>query len=151
MSSTSKKTEQYSTFSIGDRLYGINVMKVQEVTKTMAMTGVPLAPKHVCGLINLRGQIATAVSLRELFGISGQKPQDEMNVVCRVDGLLFSFLVDDIGDVVELETSTQEPLPATVDVNLRRYLQGVYKLPNKILSIIDIEKISMAINHDAVG
>lgn len=144
-------TEQYTTFSIGDRLYGINVMKVQEVTKTMAMTSVPLAPKHVCGLINLRGQIATAISLRELFGIPGLAPQDEMNVVCRVEGLLFSFLVDDIGDVVELETSTQEPLPATVDPNLRRYLQGVYKLPNRILSIIDIEKISMAINQDAVA
>lgn len=148
MSSAVKPTEQYSTFTIGNRLYGIDVMKVQEVTKTMVMTGVPLAPKHVCGLINLRGQIATAVSLRELFGIDGQKPEDEMNVVCRVDGLLFSFLVDDIGDVVELETSTQEPLPATVDANLRRYLQGVYKLPNKILSIIDIEKISTAINQE---
>ncbi len=140
-------TEQYSTFTIGDRLYGINVMKVQEVTKTMPMTGVPLAPKHVCGLINLRGQIATAVSLRELFGIEGLAPEDEMNVVCRVEGLLFSFLVDDIGDVVELEPSKQEALPATVDANLRRYLQGVYKLPNKILSIIDIEKISNAINQ----
>ena len=144
-------TEQYSTFSIGDRLYGINVMKVQEVTKTMAMTGVPLAPKHVCGLINLRGQIATAVSLRELFGIKGEAPAEEMNVVCRVDGLLFSFLVDDIGDVVELEPSTQEALPSTVDAHLRRYLQGVYKLPNRVLSIIDIEKVSTAINQDAVA
>ena len=144
-------TEQYSTFTIGDRLYGINVMKVQEVTKALPMTSVPLAPKHVCGLINLRGQIATAVSLRDLFGIPGEAPAEEMNVVCRVDGLLFSFLVDDIGDVVELDMKSQEPLPATVDVNLRRYLQGVYKLPNRILSIIDIEKISTAINQDAVA
>lgn len=144
-------TEQFSTFTIGDRLYGINVMKVQEVTKTMGMTRVPLAPDYVCGLINLRGQIATAVSLRELFKIPGETPANEMNVVCRVDGLLFSFLVDDIGDVVELETSTMAPLPASVEPNLRRYLQGVYKLPNRILSIIDIEKISTAINQDAVA
>lgn len=144
-------TEQFSTFTIGDRLYGINVMKVQEVTKTMAMTQVPLAPRYVCGLINLRGQIATAVSLRELFNISGGTPPNEMNVVCRVDGLLFSFLVDDIGDVVELETSKLAALPATVDANLRRYLQGVYKHENKILSIIDIEKISTSINQDAVA
>lgn len=148
MSST---TEQYSTFSIGDRLYGINVMKVQEVTKTMSMTRVPLAPAYVYGLINLRGQIATAVSLRELFKIKGPAPASEMNVVCRVDGLLFSFLVDDIGDVVELETSKVATLPATVDQHLRGYLQGVYKLPNQILSIIDIEKISTAINQDAVA
>lgn len=138
--------EQYSTFSIGQRVYGISVMKVQEVTKELPMTDVPLAPPYVCGLINLRGQIATAISLRKLFGIPGPPPPEEMNVVCRVDGMLFSFLVDFIGDVVEVETATREPLPATVDSNIREYMQGVYKLTENILSVVDIEKISAAIN-----
>lgn len=138
--------EQYSTFSIGQQVYGISVMKVQEVTKELPMTEVPLAPSYVCGLINLRGQIATAISLRKLFGIQGEPPAEEMNVVCRVDGMLFSFLVDHIGDVVEVENSTREPLPATVDANVRSYMQGVYKLPDTILSVVDIEKISAAIN-----
>lgn len=138
--------EQFSTFSIGDRTYGISVMKVQEVTKNLPMTPVPLSPQYVCGLINLRGQIATAVSLRKLFGIPGEGPEDEMNVVCRVDGHLFSFLVDRIGDVVEVETASKEPLPATVGSELRNFMTGVYKLPDDLLSIIDIEKISLAIN-----
>jgi len=138
--------EQFSTFTIGHRTYGISVMKVQEVTKSLPVTEVPLAPQYVYGLINLRGQIATAVSLRKLFGISGEPPTEEMNVVCRVDGLLFSFLVDQIGDVVEVDAESCEPLPATVDGEIRNYLTGVYKLSNEILSVVDIEKVSAAIN-----
>lgn len=147
--------EQFSTFMIGDRIYGINVMKVQEVTKGLPVTEVPLAPPYVNGLINLRGQIATAISLRKLFGINGEHPAEEMNVVCRVDGLLFSFLVDQIGDVVEVETATREALPATIAGDIRKFLTGVYKLPGVILTVIDIEKISGAINesggHERAG
>lgn len=141
-----EQNHQFSTFMIGGRIYGISVMKVQEVTKGLPVTEVPLAPDYVCGLINLRGQIATAISLRKLFGIQGEPPEEEMNVVCRVDGHLFSFLVDQIGDVVEVESSTREPIPATVDGEIRQFMMGVYKLTNGILSVVDIEKISSTIN-----
>ena len=63
-------TNQFSTFLVDDRLYGVNIRVVQEITKSMSVTEVPLAPEHIKGLINLRGQIATAVGLRELFEIS---------------------------------------------------------------------------------
>lgn len=138
--------EQFTTFSIENRLYGIDVMKVQEVTRALPKTDVPLAPNYVCGLINLRGQIATAISLRRLFGIAAENPKEEMNVVCRIDGLLFSFLVDWIGDVTEVARSEWEPVPATVDADVRRYIDGIFRLPGNLLSIVNIDKISAAIN-----
>lgn len=141
--------EQYTTFSINERLYGIDVMKVQEVTRALPMTPVPMAPTYVCGLINLRGQIATAVSLRRLFGIVGEPPKEEMNVVCRIDGLLFSFLVDWIGDVTEVDPQARESAPATVDSEVRRFIDGICRVQGNLLSIVNIDRISEAINASA--
>jgi purine-binding chemotaxis protein CheW len=138
--------EQFTTFSVAGRMYGIDVMKVQEVTRSMPVTGVPLAPDYVCGLINLRGQIATAISLRKLFRIPGDRPPDEMNVVCRIDGLLFSFLVDWIGDVTEVEADQREPAPATIDPGVRQFIDGICRLPNELLSVLNIDRVSEVIH-----
>lgn len=136
---------QYSTFYIGERLYGIDVMQVQEVTKAMNMTRIPLAPDYVHGLINLRGQIATAVALRNLFELREPPPDIQMNVVCRTDGLLLSFLVDRIGDVVEVPQNIFEPPPDTVPLSVKRFMQGVYKTPGQLLSIIEVGEITKAL------
>lgn len=137
--------QQFSTFYISDRLYGIDVMKVQEVTQALPMTRVPLAPGYVHGLINLRGQISTAIRLRDLFAISDQAAESQMNVVCRVNDLLVSFLVDRIGDVMELDQKDFEPAPETIPDNIRGFIQGVYKVPGTLLSIIDVESVTDAI------
>ena len=136
---------QLSTFYVADRLYGMEVMKVQEITKPLPMTKVPLAPNHVHGLINLRGQIATAIGLRELFGIDVGETSEKMNVICRVDGLLLALLVDKIGEVIEVGDDEYESPPNTIPGNIRRFMDGVYKVPGSLLSVIDIEKISNVI------
>ena len=61
--------EQFSTFSVSGRLYGIDVKKVQEIVRPLPMTTIPLAQDYVVGLINLRGQVATAISIHKLFGL----------------------------------------------------------------------------------
>lgn len=137
---------QYTTFYIGERLYGIDVLKVQEVTRAMPMSPVPLAPKYVHGLINLRGQIATAIGLRELFNLEQASVDDQMNIVCSIGGVLFSLIVDKIGDVIEVPKKDFESTPQTVSGEVRKYMTGVYKLPDQLLSIIDIETIIKTIN-----
>ena len=133
---------QFSTFYISGRLYGLDVSVVQEVTKSLPMTRVPLAPTFVSGLINLRGQIATAVGLRVLFGLGTSELDKEfMHVVCNKEGLLLSFLVDQIGDVIEVEQSLFEPTPETVSADVARFMVGVYKMQDSLLSILDINKI----------
>jgi len=122
-------------------MYGIDVMKVQEVTKALPMTAIPLAPQFVHGLINLRGQISTAIGLRELFEISDAPPAEPMNVVCRLNEVLVSFLVDRIGDVIELESTDFESAPETIPEKVRRFVEGVYKIPGALISVLDVGKV----------
>jgi len=134
--------QQLTTFYIGKDLFGIEVMKIQEVTGTPLVIPVPLAPKFVRGLINLRGQIATALGLRELFGKTRDEKIDQMSVVCKIDGNLVSLIVDSIGDVLEVDGSKFEKTPDTVPAEVRRYLKGIYKMENDLLSVIDLEVLA---------
>ena len=133
---------QLTTFYIGEDLFGIEVMKVQEVTGTPLVVPVPLAPNFVRGLINLRGQIATALGMRELFGRNTQTQEEQMSVVCKIDGNLVSLIVDSIGDVVEVENAHFEDPPDTIPNDVRRFIKGIYKMNGVLLSVIDLETLS---------
>lgn len=140
-------TKQFSTFLVADKMYGIEVMSVQEITRMMNVTKVPLAPNFVYGLINLRGQIATAVGLRELFELTDKNSINEyMNVVCKSEGILLSLIVDQIGDVIEVNDSDFSPTPEIVHPGVGRFMHGVYKIPGTLLSIIEVKKIVDIIN-----
>ncbi len=139
-------TRQYSTFYLSDRLYGIDVTQVQEVTRPMPLTLIRLAPAFIKGLINLRGQIATAIGLRELFGLPADHQDEKMTVVCRVDGNLLSLLVDRIGDVVEVSQSEYEPSPDTLEQPIKKFMDGVYKTQGSILSVISVDSIQRELN-----
>lgn len=134
--------KKFSTFMINDSLYGIDVMSVQEVTKAANMTRVPLAQNFVRGLINLRGQIATAISLKDLFKIEKGESKESMNVVCNINGLLLSFLVDQIEDVIEIEEESFEPPLDTIPDSVKKFMTGVYKIPGRLLIVVDVNKIS---------
>src|SRR5579862_8853926 len=115
---TGKK--QFSTFLIDRLLFGVEVEKVQEVIRYQVMTRVPLAPPAVKGLINLRGQIVTAVDLRHRLGLPARATADlPMNVVIRHDGGAVSLLVDEIGDVLEVEEENFESPPDTLSHEAR--------------------------------
>jgi purine-binding chemotaxis protein CheW len=134
--------ELLTTFYVGNEYYGIEVMKVQEVTGTPVVVPVPLAPNFVRGLINLRGQLATALGLRELFGAAEAQVNQQMSVVCRMDGNLVSLIVDQIGDVVEVEGRIFEDPPDTLPPGIRKYVKGIYKMDGSLLSLLDMEKIT---------
>jgi purine-binding chemotaxis protein CheW len=135
-------SELLTTFYVGNEYYGIEVMKVQEVTGTPVVVPVPLAPGFVRGLINLRGQLATALGLRELFGSGEGEVNQQMSVVCRMDGNLVSLIVDQIGDVVEVEGKIYEEAPETLPPGIRKYVKGIYKMNGTLLSLLDMEKIT---------
>lgn len=138
-----KSTELITTFQVGSDLFGIEVINVQEVAKQSQIVPVPLAPGFVRGLVNLRGQIATAVGLREMFNHHGDtKTKEEMSVICKIDGNLVSLIVDSIGDVVEMEQSKFEPPPHTLPSDIRKYIKGIYKAEGSFLSILDLDRIS---------
>ena len=137
---TPSPRRQFSTFIVADQLYGIEVSQVQEVTQMLPITPVHLSANYVAGLMNLRGQIATAIGMRELFGFAPDTTK-RMAVVSRTDGTLLSLLVDHIGDVIEVGDEANEDSPATVPESVKRFMSGVYKLPDSILSVIDMNKL----------
>jgi purine-binding chemotaxis protein CheW len=143
---TKSKSKQFTTFSIDGKVYGIDVMKVQEVTKPLEVTSMRTAPDFIKGLINLRGQIATAVGLRELFKLPVDSTNEKMTVVCRIEDVLLSLLVDNIGDVIEVEDGSFENTPLTVPSNIRPFMEGVYKTDATILSILNIDSILLELD-----
>jgi purine-binding chemotaxis protein CheW len=142
---------QYLTFSVGQDLYGIEVMRVQEVTSHLPIIPVPLAPAFVQGLINLRGQIATALGLKELFGMGSTQLEGGASVVCRLDGNLLSLLVDSVGEVIEVGENQFEPAPDIVPDGVRRFLKGIYKINGALLSVVDLDRLTKELNGDSLS
>ena len=136
-----RTTRQVCTFFVDSLYLGVDVTKVQEVLRFQEMTPVPLAPPVVRGLINLRGQIVTALDLRRRLSLpvaaAGRKP---MNVVIRSDDGAVSLLVDEIGDVIEVPEEEFERPPETLNASFRELIRGVYKLPKQLLLLLDTEK-----------
>lgn len=134
-------SNQYCTFHLDQFFFGIEVQKVQEVLRFQEMTRVPLAPPVVEGLINLRGQIVTAIELRRRLELQprpdGQLP---MNVVVRTEDGPVSLLVDEIGDVLEMDDDSFERPPETLRGIARELIRGAYKLKDRLLLTLDIEK-----------
>lgn len=130
------------TFLVDGQLFGVPATEVMELTRFHELTRVPLAPPTVAGLMNLRGQVVTAVDMRSRLGLrtrpAGQQP---MNVVLRREDVLVSLLVDQVGEVIELDDSTYEPVPDTLRGTARELVRGVHKLPGRLLLLLDPAKV----------
>lgn len=134
-------TNQFCTFFLDGMFLGVEVLKVQEVLRYQEMTQVPLAPPVVSGLINLRGQIVTAIDLRRRLQLRERHPEQlPMNIVINSDDGAISLLVDEIGDVLEVSDDGLEQPPATLDPATRDLLESVCKLNDKLLLILNTEK-----------
>jgi purine-binding chemotaxis protein CheW len=132
---------QFCTFYLDKLLFGVELRVVQEVIRSLDMTRVPLAPEVVGGLINLRGQIVTAVDLRRRCELEARPPEMRpMNVVVRSEDGAVSLLVDEIGDVIEVEETTFEQPPETLRGKVRAMILGVHKLESNLLHVLDTEK-----------
>lgn len=141
-------TRQVCTFYVEKLFFGVDVLKVQEVILYQGMTRAPLAHQAVRGLINLRGQIVTAVDLRQCLGSAPYGVDDRpMNVVVRNNEETVSLLVDQIGDVLDVGEESFESLPETVQGPARQVISGVHKLEGRLLLLLDTEKaMSLLVN-----
>lgn len=144
-------TTQLCTFTVDDLLFGVDVTTVQEVLRHQPMTNVPLAHEMIKGLINLRGQIVTAVDLRSCLGLppraDGELP---MNVVLRGGEGCVSLLVDTIGDVIEVSEDSFEPPPSTMKAAQREMIAAVCKLPRQLLLVLASDRALGLTNSDMV-
>jgi purine-binding chemotaxis protein CheW len=139
---------QFCSFFLDGLRFGVDVQKVQEVVPYQEMTRVPLAPPTVRGLLNLRGQIVTGIDLRRRLGLP-ERPDGRlpMNVVLRGEDSPVSFLVDDIGEVIEVAADAGEPPPETLLGRVRELIEGVYPLPDELLLVLDTAR-TLDLNPD---
>jgi purine-binding chemotaxis protein CheW len=134
-------TDQFCTFYLQRLYFGIEVSKVQEVMRHQAPERVPLSAEVVEGLINLRGQIVTVIDLRRRLGLAErQRERFPMHVVVRTDEGPVSLLVDEIGDVLDVDRESFEAPPESLRGVARELIVGAHKLEGKLLLVLDMEK-----------
>jgi len=141
---------QVCTFRIGSAYLGIEVLDVQEVLFRADVTWVPRAERGIYGLINLRGQIATAIDIGMCLGLSRSGAADPVHVVIRHGGESVSLVVDKIGDVLTLDPELVDPPPVTLDESKRALLRGAYQLDDDLLLIVDIRRV-LSVRSELLG
>lgn len=144
---------ELATFYVGDALYGMDILRVQEINRLMDFTKVPQAPEYVMGIMNLRGQIVTVIDLSNRLGLPTSELKDEnRNIIVNDQGEYIGLLVDRISDVVRTDIDRIEPPPSNMGGVQGKFLQGVFKTENNLVGILNIEellKTADEVNPDA--
>lgn len=145
MDATKKQEDellQLVTFSIGEEEFGVDILKVQEIIRTMEITKVPRAQDFVEGVINLRGKVIPIIDLRRRFGLVS-KPHDKHTriIVIEINKMIVGFVVDSVSEVLRIPASTVEPPPPVVAGLESEYINGVGKLHDRLLILLDLDKL----------
>ncbi len=138
-------------FKLGDEEFVLDILKVQEIIKLVDITPVPNSPDFVEGVINLRGKVIPIVSLRKRFGFEDKgKDSRTRIIVVEIDKKLVGFIVDHVTEVLRIPSSTIEPPPPLVSKIGSEYLKGVGKLDERLLIVLDVDKILNSEEKNAI-
>ena len=134
---------QFATFYLGSELFGINILQVQEILLKQNITPVPLAEHYILGLIGLRGQIVTAINLKQRLGMESEDVSEEAHhqIVVIAGDSIASLQVDRIGEVLEIESKKIQPPPESLKDIDTRYLEGVTMLKQEILAVLNVSAV----------
>lgn len=132
----------FVTIRLAGQLCGIPVLSVHDVLSTQEITVIPLAPKAVAGVLNLRGKIVTAIDLRKRLELPARtKGEKNMSVVVEYNGEPYSLLIDGVGDVMSFPEDSYERNPVTLDKCWQEVSSGIYRLEGELLVVLDVEKL----------
>ena len=139
---TQQKQTEYVTAMIGGQLFGLPIVRVQDVFIPERLTRVPLAPPEIAGVLNLRGRIVTLIDLRRRFGL-GQRDDGEAVMAIGVESRAESYglLIDSVGEVLKLDDAAREPNPINLDQRLARVSAGIYRLDGQLLIVVDVDRV----------
>ncbi len=133
---------QLVTFSIAEEEFGVDILKVQEIIRTMEITKVPRAPEFVEGVINLRGKVIPILDLRRRFGlVSREHDKHTRIIVIEINNMIVGFVVDSVSEVLRIPASTVEPPPPVVAGLESEYISGVGKLEDRLLILLDLDSL----------
>lgn len=134
--------EQLVTFSLDAEEFGVDIMKVQEIIRIPPITRVPKAPRHIEGVINLRGNVIPVVNLRVRFGMGPEQETDLSRiVVLQVNGKVFGVRVDGVSEVLWLRSEAIEPPPPVALGMDANFIRGVGKISERLLILLNLEKL----------
>jgi purine-binding chemotaxis protein CheW len=128
------------TFYLGDFIFGLPAEKVVEINKDLEITPVPLADEFILGIMNLRGHIVTVMDLQKKIKLQGDLNY-RLNLIIKKDNELLSFLVEKIGDILEVPVAKLEETPDRIEGLDRDYIENIYQLPDRLLLLLSVNKL----------
>lgn len=147
----SEKHAQYVTAWVADQLFGIRIEEVRDVFIIQSITPVPLAPPQVLGLVNLRGRVVTAVSLRWQLGLPELVDTPRTIAIgIEADGEFYGLVVDRIGEVLNLLPETAAPTPFHLDRRWAGLSTGVHRLDDRLLVVLNVGSV-LSFSGDITG
>ena len=133
---------QLVSFNIGQEEFGLDIQSIQEINRMVDITRVPNAPEFVSGVINLRGKVIPIIDLRKRFGFpSKEYDKNTRIIVVELNGMVVGFIVDAVSEVLRIPKSITEPPPSIVAGIGSEYITAVAKLENRLLILLDLERI----------
>jgi len=134
--------KEYVTAMIGGQLFGLPILRVQDVFHPERLTRVPLAPPEIAGVLNLRGRIVTLIDMRRCLGLE-RREDDTLAMAIGVEsgGESYGLLIDSVGEVLQLDDGAREPNPINLDSRLARVSAGIHRLDGQLLMMVDIDRV----------
>ncbi|HYF08068.1 MAG TPA: chemotaxis protein CheW [Acetobacteraceae bacterium] len=134
--------EQQLTVTVAGQSCCVPVLAIRDVLRAQAITRIPLAAPEIAGSLNLRGRIVTAIDLRARLGLPRDVPAHRlMSVVIEQGAELYSLLVDEVGEVVDLPAGAVLPNPPTLDAGWHRVSAGVWRDEGRLVVLLDVERL----------
>lgn len=133
---------QLVTFTISSEEFGLDILKVQEIIRTMEITRVPRAPEFVEGVINLRGKVIPIIDMRRRFSMEARSYDSHTRIiVVELSSMIVGFVVDSVSEVLRIQSNTVEPPPPIASGIDSEYISGVGKLDDRLLILLDIDRL----------
>ena len=133
---------EYVTAVIGGQLFGLPILRVQDVFMPARVTRVPLSPPEIAGVLNLRGRIVTLIDMRARLGL-GKREDGGQSMAIGVEsrGESYGLLIDSIGEVFKLDDNVREANPVNLDPRLARVCAGIHRLDGQLLLVLDVDRV----------
>ncbi len=133
---------QLVVFRLAREWYGVEITKVKEVIKVGKITYLPSSPEHIVGIVNLKGNILSVTDLKTIFSLPHGESTEKTRIMAIESGILETgFLVDEVSKSIEVPVSKMKPALLTLPVEGGKYILGQCKVDNKLIALINIEKI----------
>ncbi len=133
---------QLVTFKLGNEEYATDILKVQEINRMVEITSVPNSPDYLEGVINLRGKVIPVVNLRKKFGLAGKENDEQSRImILDIQGITTGLVVDGVSEVLRISSGTVEPPPPMATNISTEFINGIAKLENRLIILLDIDKL----------